>query len=662
MATTNKLTATNGYYGNRSGGKYSTPSANHLYVGKDSGDSGYRSRVTLPAMSSLAEIGSDRIRITGMTLYVRRNDGGPTAVTVGCSTSSAWDAQTDAEVTQTLKADSDDYQTIDLTAFAAYVAEYPSKWYLHFSADSPRIRLDSTGRSKKPYLMVTWEKAAATISGNRDSAELGKDEITFTIQPEADGETHTLTYSIGDSSGVIADRAGDSIAWTPPMELAAEITDDDSAIMEIGMTAYDAQGNIRRTEVYYQTVTVPESVQPKIDSMGIYAVNSLQGYLLSGRTSLKIAPVIDMTGAYGASIQSLTATVTGGQSIQWTSLDETGPGMFAAPEAQTAVLSEGVVTVGITATDSRGRTQVRQEAYAVQPYSPPVITDFRVERWELIYDENEQASGIVASDVGNRIWVSLSVQKANVPQSGTDRNALTWTVTGECTDGRTLSASYESTEIELPLMEDYTIFFDEIGEDETWVFTATVTDAAGCSAVQYSTVAPGHAAFSISPDKWGAAIGMISKGSKAKPMFEVAEKYESRFHGPVYDRSGAEIVGGTAEIQLSSELSATTVTVPSKTNTDTVVFTAESAGMYLACICERWSGNATGYRSIALMKDGELYARVRQAAGGSEEIQQSLCAVMKLEAGESIVRRAYQDSGSELSFVSRSYQFARIGG
>lgn len=544
MATTTKLTASNGYYGNLSSGQYSTPSTSHLYVGKNSGDSGYRSRVTFPAMSSIAEIGSDRIRITGMKLHVRRNDGGPTAVTVGCSASSAWDAQTDASVTQTINADSDADQIIDLAPFAAAVAEYPSKWYLHFTAGSPRIRLDSTGRSHKPYLMVTWEKAAATITGDRDTAELGKDAVTFTIAPEVDGETHTLTYSIGDRSGVIAERAGNSVVWTPPIDLASETPDSESAAVAVGMTAYDAAGNIHRTEVYYQTVTVPESVKPAVSELGISVLNGLRGYLLAGRSSLSIAPKIDMTGTYGASIRSLAATVTGGTAIQWTSLDETDPGMFSAPAAQTGVLPQGNVTVELTVADSRGRTAVKRQTYAVQPYSPPVITHFSVERWELLYDENETVVDAVASDVGSHIWVNLSAQKAQVPASGTDLNALTWTIIGESADGRTVSASYESTGIELPLEKDITIFIDEVSEDEAWTFTATVADAAGGMAVQYSTVAPGHAALSISPDKWGTAIGMISRATKASPMFEVAEKYLSRFHGKSQFYKSAQFFGG----------------------------------------------------------------------------------------------------------------------
>ena len=72
MATTTKLTAANGYYGHSGSGAYATSDANHLYVGKSSGTSSYRSRMTFPAMGSLAAVGESRIRISKILLYIRR--------------------------------------------------------------------------------------------------------------------------------------------------------------------------------------------------------------------------------------------------------------------------------------------------------------------------------------------------------------------------------------------------------------------------------------------------------------------------------------------------------------------------------------------------------------------------------------------------------------
>ena len=532
MATTKKLAVASPYYGNTAHNTYATQDTNHLFVGKYKTTT-YRSRLTVPALSGIAEIGTDRIRITSIKLYVRPNDGSSTAVKFGCSASSAWGAALDASAARTLSV-SDGYQEIDLSSFASAVQNYSSKWYLHMlanaSSPSTYIRIDSTGKAKKPYLTITWEKVAATISGNQDSAILGSTTVTFAITPEVDNETHDLTYAIGESEGTIASGAGNSISWTPPVALASEIPDDDSGIAEIRMTAYDSSGRVQRTETYYQTVTVPESIMPSITDAGIALVNGLSGYPLAGRSEFSIAPVIDMTGAYSASIRELTASVTGITEIRWTALNETDPGVFTAPTAKTGVLPEGAVSVTITVTDSRGRTATSTASYNVLPYSPPEIALFSVERYEPVYDENEAVSGYVVSDVGDRIWVNLSIRKASVKPGTTELNTVSWIIEGESASGSTTTKSGTAT----ALTQNRTTLNFTVPEDESWTFAITVTDAAGGTAKQYSAVAPGHAAFSISPDKWGAAVGMIANGTKARPLFEVSDKYESRLYGGVW--------------------------------------------------------------------------------------------------------------------------------
>lgn len=620
-----------------------------------------------------------------MKLYIRRNESGSAStVTFGCSSGSGWDAPLAATVSASIANETDGYQIIDLTAFARAVEEYTSKWYLHISGTTPRLRFDSTAKAKKPYLEVTWELAAATISGDQDSAELGATEVTFTITPEVTGETHTLTYAIGETTGTIAENAGDSITWTPPLSLASEITGGDSAAVEVRMTAYDAAGSEQRTEVYYQTVTVPASVKPVITQTGIVSVKPLSGRLLAGHSSLSIQPVIDMSATYGATIESLTATLSDGQVIQWTSLTEStsNPGVFTAAIARTGVLPKGSVTVTVTVTDSRGRETSASTTYAVYPYSPPVIKSFEVMRCEPEYDENEEPTGNkVLSDVGTYLAVALYAESASVidTSTGTQLNPLTYAITGTNADGsKTLnnvdvSGDYVSDSGEsidegrvIGLIYRDDVFPTEIGADDAWTFTVTVTDAAGNQAVKYDAVAPGHAALSLSPDKYGVAIGKIAEGTRSMPKFEVAKEYFSCFYGPIIDKHNVEVVGAEAVIQLAGNFQGEGITnlkVPNKTNTDTVLFTAEKAGVYLVCISERWAGDSRGYRSIALIdKLNNVYGRVRQAAGGSEEIQQSVCAVMSLGAGESIRRRAYQDSGSELEFTERIYQFVRIGG
>lgn len=621
-----------------------------------------------------------------MKLYIRRNESGSAStVTFGCSSGSGWDAPLAATVSASIADKTDGYQVIDLTSLARAVEEYTSRWYLHISGTTPRLRFDSTAKEKKPYLEVTWELAAATITGDKDSAELGATQVTFTITPEVTGETHTLTYAIGETTGTIAAKAGNSIKWTPPLSLASEITNDDSAAVEVRMIAYDSSGSEQRTEVYYQTVTVPASVKPVITETGIGSVKSLKGYLLGGCTSLQFKPVIDMNGTYGATIKSLTASLSDGQSIEWTSITEKidAPGVFTVTAARTGVLppcdARTTITATVSVTDSRGRETSTSTTYAFYPYSPPVITTFEVMRCEPEYNENEEPTGNkVLSGVGTYLAVSLVAEAASVlNNSGSQQNSLSYTITGTNADGTKTLTNADVTEdyaddsgvtgnsgIRIVLVFRDDVFPNEIAEDDAWTFTVTVTDAAGNKAVKYDAVPPGHAALSLSPDKYGVAVGKIAEGTKAKPMFEVAEDYESRFLGPVYDQDNKKIVGCSATYYFADMLAAEKISVPDKTRTDTMIFTAEKAGIYLACISERWEGNSNGYRSIALMNTTNeiLYARVRQAAGGSDEIQQSLCAVIPLAAGASIRRRAYQDSGSALQFTERIYQFVRIGG
>lgn len=656
MATTTKLTATNGYYGHSGNGAYTTSDSNHLYVGQSSGTSNYRARMTFPAMNSLAAVGASRIRISKILLYIRRNDGGPTAITVGCSSSSQWGAALAATAGATID-DTTGWYAVDLTALADAVNGYTSKWYLHITGKTPRLRFSSTGSSYKPYLMVTWEHVAATITGDRDSAQLGADEVTFTITPEVSGETHTLTYALGDSEGTIAQNAGDAITWTPPIELAAEIPDDDTATAEIRMTAYDSAGNIQRTELYYQTVTVPESILPVISDPGAALVNGLSGYGLAGRSMLELAPVIDMSEAYGATIASLSATVTGGYSVQWTSISEGEPGVFTGAAARTGVLTGGACEAIITATDSRGRTVSASAGFTVCAYSPPVITSFSVERYEPVYDENEEISGYIASDLGEYVWVNLAASVTAVKPESAQLNELQWRIEGAGGSGSAAHSGGGGQSA--ALSNDRTVFPDAVSEDEAWTYTVTVTDSAGGTAIQYATVGPAHANFSLAPGKWGAAVGMIATGTKENPKFEVSEQYRAHFYGGAYDRSGIELIGS----ELITDVRGSAFSVATGTNVYKTLLTAPETGLYVITCTASWASNADGIRALVLLDaDGSTYLSAsRMYSGGTGAIQQNTAAIVRLEGGQTIQALFWQNSGSEINVSYYICKIARIG-
>lgn len=553
MATVNTLTAANGYYGYSD---YTQSAANHLYIGADSSGSryDYRSRLTFRPLSSLPGVGSNRIRIVSMKLYVTRNNGGPTEFTVGCSNSAKWGAALAAYRTYTIDAVSGEY-AIDITAFGEAVAAYTGDWFIHFGGGVPHLRLDGTGSRNAPYIKVAWEYVSATIRSDTDEAPLGS-RMNFEITPEVTGEIHALLYAIGnqsefiDTSGAYMLGGKMIIPWTPPRELATEFTDSAAGMARIRMTAYDSVGAVQRTEMLYQTLVAPSDMQPTISSSGVTLQNGLNGYGLTGRSKLSIAPAVSMDAAYGAQLVRVTAKITNGDSIQeltWTTFSENSPGVLTAAAQVSAILANaGSASVVITAVDSRGREAIDTTTVTVLGYQPPQVGAFSVERYEPVYDANEAITGYAPSDLGSHVWVNIQASVSSIMPAGAQLNRLTWSIFGQSDSGRTVTAG-GSAALSANISRDRTYIPGEVAAGESWQYTLTVTDAAGGTAVKYSAVLPAHAALSVSPDKHGLAIGMIASGTAAAPKFEVAKEYEAIFYGGirgVTDYSTAEVATG----------------------------------------------------------------------------------------------------------------------
>lgn len=645
MATTTKLVAQNAFYGNSGNGSFTNSAATHMYVGKY-GTPVFRSRMTFPSLGSVANIGNARIVITRAVLHIRQNDGGPANVTAGCSASSAWGAALAASGSANIASESVGWRTIDVTACASAIAGYSGNWYMHLrSADY--IRFNGTGSNWKPYLMVTWEYVAATITSNSDNVTLGN-LVTFTITPEVSGETHTLTYHIGDTEGTIATKAGNSIAWTPPVSLATEITYDDTGMVEIRLTTYDASGNVQRTERYYQTVTVPESVKPAIGNIGAALMNGLGGYGLTGRSFLSIAPVIDMNGAQGATIASVTAAIND-QTIAWTALSETSAGVFTGAAANTAVFqSAGAFTLTLTVADSRGRTVTATKSFTVCAYALPVISAFSVERYEPVYDNNEQISGYQASDLGDHVWLNLSASVSSVNPAGTQLNSLMWSITAvNVNTGATQTISGTGAQ-SVVISKDRSKFSAAIAGTDTWNYTLTVTDTARLSATQYSTVLPARATLAVKPGSVG--IGCIPGGTEEDPLFRCV--YPAEFDGASVFRGEARFESGIHGYgKIAGTGNGSNSSLASGTTLYTTGVSIEESGVYLCLVTGNFSSGAadTGYRLVGiLVNDAEVSTtHYQQSPSGYPSYQ--VVNIFELAAGDIVKGELRQTSNANKS-------------
>lgn len=656
-----KLTASNGFYGHSSNKNYGNSAANHLYVGKSPSTSNYRSRMMFPSLRSYLSLGDARIAITAMKLYLYRNDEGPTKIYANCSASSSWGAAIAAYGSAEISA-STGWKSVDMMRCAEAVAGYTGNWYIHLTGEgSNRIRFDGTGSSHKPYLEITWQYVAATIESDKETVLIGE-PVTFTITPEVDGETHTMTYSIGESQGVIGENFGNTVEFTPGASLATEIIDDDIGTLDIHMTAYGPDGAALRTERYFQAVKVPEGMAAKVDSVGAALQNGLGGYALTGRSNAVVAPVIDVNGSYGATIKTVTATITNGENEQtavWTAFEETQPGIFACAPVQTFVFNEaGVATFTVIVEDSRGFTDTAESTLMVCEYIPPIITTFSAQRYSAIYNDDEKPAGHAADDLGNYVWINAEAAVSEVAPDGEQLNVLSWKIeavnpaTGE---GETVTGTSGQS---LILTDNREIFPDAVSEGDALNYTLTVTDSAGAAVVQYAAVQPGWANFALAASRRGAAFGGIPHGTAENPMLE--SWYPFYAYAAIYDRKNTEVIGA----RMVAQRDQTSVSVPDSKDTLIELFTAEEAGLYIVSLTVGWASDADGARatSIYRMVDGArtFLASSRMIAGGSAALHQNAVALVNAQAGETIYGLMWQN-GNNANNAHYYYQVAQIG-
>ena len=543
MATTTKITPTSTKHGYVDKAAYSYEG--NIYIGKrDDGDVS-RTRITLPSLRSNSAIGDNNISITKLILRMYRNNGGPVNATAKVSSGGAWNAAADGTGAVTIAAKNGWYD-LDLTSCAETILSYTGNWYIHLSGTGSRVMCNGiSASSNTPYMNVVWEYSANTLTTDVESVELGN-EVHLNIAPEEGDADYALAYEFGDESGTIAETSNTSITWTPPVAFASELPNSESGEVKITMKVYDAEGNQKRTEVLYLTVTVPEALVPGVADAGITLVNALGGYALTGKTHAVIAPVVNIAGAYGASVKSVKAEIDNGgivQTLTWDALNETDAGVFSgAAQATNILLNAGEAVITLTVTDSRDREVVQSHSFNVQAYANPLVSAFSVERYEPVYSADEQIIGYAPSDTGEYVWVTLKASCSDVA----GLNKIAWKLTAKTPNGETTYNGGGDSAI-IDLTNDRNIIPSVVSAAATVEYTVEVTDTAGYTAYQYDSVTPGRANFALAASKYGASFGCLPKGTEENPMLESAYPFYAYggIEGVNIYKTGEVKTGGT---------------------------------------------------------------------------------------------------------------------
>ena len=253
MATTSILKCTAASYGYDN---YGLSASSNLFVGKitnsKKGTMNYRTRIKFPSIKSLPEIGTNAIRITKVTLYVRGNGNTTSSVVVaGPSSDSAWGASRSGTGSATHNGGLTKFQPIVITADAAMqaIAGYDGVWYMHMTSNDQRVQYSGSGTGTyAPYLSIDWEFAQSTVTTDSSIVLDGETSTTFTINSSVypEEETYSLAYTVDDTTYIVEEnvqKTGDTTVipstgqWVPSVTLIDSITDSEQKQIEFVLTS-----------------------------------------------------------------------------------------------------------------------------------------------------------------------------------------------------------------------------------------------------------------------------------------------------------------------------------------------------------------------------------------------------------------------------------------
>lgn len=195
--------------------------------------------------------------------------------------------------------------------------------------------------------------AYSTLSAT--AGTLGKQQ-TLTVTRYNAGYTHAISYAVGSATGQICSKTADTeIPWTPPLDLAYQITESAQGSAIITITTYNGNTELGSLTTTVQ-LSVPDSVIPSVSA--------------SWRDG---SPAFDLMGTLVQSVSHLVVDISAagilGSRI-------TGTSMTLAGEPYTGglIAAAGAIDLIVTATDSRGRKSHHSYPISVAEYAFPTIS------------------------------------------------------------------------------------------------------------------------------------------------------------------------------------------------------------------------------------------------------------------------------------------------
>lgn len=268
-----------------------------------------------------------------------------------------------ASGTRTIYHDAEGHKTIEFSFSLDFDFTWGGTW------------VGTGGASGSLKLTDLYKSSSFKVSSA--SADMGT-AVTFTITRAATSLTHKLTLTLGGVTTTIATGVGTSYSWTIPLNLADNLPNSISSGCIITCITYSGSIELGKATLN-MTLKVPSSVKPSIDGITLSEATSdiaaKFGAYIQNKSALKV--VIAASGAYSSTIKTYSTKI----------LNKTYPeNSFTS----NVLDSSGSVSVEVTVTDSRGRTNTTTENVTVLAYAEPKITKFTAQRCNRDGTDNDE--------------------------------------------------------------------------------------------------------------------------------------------------------------------------------------------------------------------------------------------------------------------------------
>lgn len=137
-------------------------------------------------------------------------------------------------------------------------------------------------------------------------------EAEIYIERSANVFTHTIKYAIGNETGTIATEVADRVSWTPPIDLAYQITNSPFSACTITCETYNGQTYIG-SYTWQINLIVPHDLIPSVivdfSEADTTMINNNWGIYVKDRS--KLAVTLTATESYHSIIRSYSSNIQG---------------------------------------------------------------------------------------------------------------------------------------------------------------------------------------------------------------------------------------------------------------------------------------------------------------------------------------------------------------